>query len=70
MFFYCPIFDRLPARVSTLNTNDYIITIKAAPGCSLNGVMGKTGFALESGQTMTLSPQDHTPILVVSVKKG
>ena len=70
VFFYCPIFDRLPARISTLNTNDYVITIKVAPGCSLNGVMGKTSFALESGQTMTLSPQDHTPILIVSVKKG
>ncbi len=70
VFFYCPIFDRLPAHISTLNTNNYAITIKAGAGCSLNGVMGKSSLALESGQSMTLSPQDHTPILILSVKKG
>jgi hypothetical protein len=70
VFFYCPVFDHLPARISTLNTNDYAITIKAAAGCSLNGMMGKSTFSLDSGQSVTVSPQHHTPILIVSVKKG
>ncbi len=70
VLFYCPVFDHLPARVSTLNTNDYLIMIKAAAGCSLNGIMGTNSFTLNSGQSTTLSPQHHTPILIVSAKEG
>jgi hypothetical protein len=55
-FFYLPIFDSLPKKVSTADTNRYCITVRAEQGCSLVFTNGSQVCVLHSGQSAVCRP--------------
>jgi hypothetical protein len=61
-FFYMPIFESLPAHISTADTNRYAITIMAEKGCSSAVTNGGDVFTLRAGQSIVCSPKASQPI--------
>jgi hypothetical protein len=64
-FFYLPIFEYLPADISTADTNRYSITLTATPECSLTITAGSKKVTVARGQSVTLGADRHRPIQAV-----
>jgi hypothetical protein len=61
-FFYLPEFQNLPKNASTTDTNIYLITVVAKPGCSLAVTNGDKQSRVEAGQSIMISPRHHQSI--------
>jgi hypothetical protein len=61
-FFYLPVFENLPATMTTTDTNRYAITIVAEPTCSVEVSNGNEKATVLPGQSRVFSPRHHQPI--------
>ena len=61
-FVYIPIFDNLPAGISTANMDMYSLSLTACPTCDLKVKASTFITPLRAGDEITLAPQHLQPI--------
>jgi len=68
-FYYLPDFKNLPNGIDTADTNQFSITIQAAPNCALTVRHDDKRLNVEAGCAISIGPRHHQPIRATVTKR-